>query len=51
MCFQLNSALEKSVLELETEKHNRKQVHSDYQDRINEMQDLLQVIYFDCVHV
>ena len=42
--FQLNDALEKSVSELEKEKNSRKRVDSDYQDRINQMQELVQVI-------
>ena len=44
LCFQLNDALEKSVSELEKEKNSRKRVDSDYQDRINQMQELVQVI-------
>ena len=44
LCFQLNDALEKSVSELEKEKNSHKRVDSDYQDRINQVQELVQVI-------
>ena len=50
VCFQLNNALERSLSELEREKNSRKQVDSDYQDKIDQMQELLQVILLQTVN-
>ena len=42
--FQLSDALERSAVELAREKSAREQVHSSYEDKISEVQDLLEVM-------